>query len=65
VVVCIPFGGLVRVDRYAPGRHIIYTQLHITQNFIKQKPKLAYNSEGTDELPEDGTKLPKHVGAAE
>jgi hypothetical protein len=25
---------------------------------------LACNSEGTDELPEDGTQLPKHVGAA-
>jgi hypothetical protein len=26
--------------------------------------KLACNSEGTDEFPEDGTQLPKHVGAA-
>jgi hypothetical protein len=25
---------------------------------------LACNSEGTDELLEDGTQLPKHVGAA-
>jgi hypothetical protein len=25
---------------------------------------LACNSEGTDELPEDGTQLLKHVGAA-
>jgi hypothetical protein len=25
---------------------------------------LAYNTEGTEELPEDGTQLPKHVGAA-
>jgi hypothetical protein len=25
---------------------------------------LAYNSEVTDELPEDGTQLLKHVGAA-
>jgi hypothetical protein len=41
--------------RYAPGRHIIYTPPHTTQNFINQKPKLACNSEGTDELPEDGT----------
>jgi hypothetical protein len=32
--------------------------------FYQPKPKLAYNSEGTDELPEDGTQLPKHVGAA-
>jgi hypothetical protein len=27
-------------------------------------PTLACNSEGTDELPEDGTQSPKHVGAA-
>jgi hypothetical protein len=29
-----------------------------------QKPKSSCNSEGTDDLPEDGTHLPKHVGAA-
>jgi hypothetical protein len=52
------------VERNAPGRHIIYTKPHTTQNFINQKPKLACNSEGTDELPEDGTQLPKHVGTA-
>jgi hypothetical protein len=46
------------------GRHIIYTQPHTTQNFINQKPKLSCNSEGTDELPEDGTQFPKRVGAA-
>jgi hypothetical protein len=28
------------------------------------KPKLACNSEGIDELPEDATQLPKHVAAA-
>jgi hypothetical protein len=37
---------------------------HTTQNCINQKPKLACNSEGTDELPENGTQLPKHVGTA-
>jgi hypothetical protein len=37
--------------------------LYTTQNFINHKPKLTCNSEGTDELPEDGTQLPKHVGA--
>jgi hypothetical protein len=42
----------------------IYTQPHTTQNFINQKPKLACNSEGTDQLPDGGTQLPKHVGAA-
>jgi hypothetical protein len=30
----------------------------------QQTPKLACNSEGTDELPDDGTQLSKHVGAA-
>jgi hypothetical protein len=66
VVVCILRGCdcLVRIARDAPGSHIIYTQPHTTQNFINQKPKLACNSEGTDELPEDGTQLPKHVAAA-
>jgi hypothetical protein len=74
VVVCILCGGLVRIDlsvyaavgrqhrqtdRYAPG-----TPPRTTHNFINQKSKLACNSEGTDELPEDGTQLPKHVGAA-
>jgi hypothetical protein len=53
-----------RRDRHVPGRHITRTQPHTTQNFINQKAKLACNSEGTDELPEDGTQLPKHVGAA-
>jgi hypothetical protein len=53
-----------QTDRNAPGRHIIYTYPHITRNFINQKPKLACKSEGTEQLPEDGTQLPKHVGAA-
>jgi hypothetical protein len=43
----------------APGRHIIYTQPHTTQNFINHKHKFARNSEGTEELSDDGT----HVGA--
>jgi hypothetical protein len=42
----------------------MYTQPHTTLNFINQKSKLACNSEGTDELPNDGTQLPKHVEAA-
>jgi hypothetical protein len=41
-----------------------YTQPHNTRNFINQKLKLVCNSEGTDEPPEDGTQLPKHVAAA-
>jgi hypothetical protein len=44
--------------------HNIHTQPHTTQNFIKQKPKLACNSEDTDEVPEDGTQLSKHAEAA-
>jgi hypothetical protein len=32
--------------------------------YPRKKPKLACNSEGTDELPEDGTQLLEHVGAA-
>jgi hypothetical protein len=55
---------VMRIDWYAPGRHIIHTQPHTTQSFIYQKSKLACNTEGTDELPEDCTQLPKHVGAA-
>jgi hypothetical protein len=55
-------GAYRSIDRYPPGRHIIYTQPHT--EFYQPKPKLACNSEGTDELHEDGTKLPKHVGAA-
>jgi hypothetical protein len=39
-------------------------QLYTTQNFINQIPKLACNSEGIGQLPEDGIQLPKHVGAA-
>jgi hypothetical protein len=52
------------IYRYAPDRHILYTQPHTTQNCINQKPELACNSEDTDELPDDVTQLPKHVAAA-
>jgi hypothetical protein len=31
---------------------------------MNKKSKLACNPEGTDELAEDGTQLPKNVGAA-
>jgi hypothetical protein len=41
----------------------IHTTTYYTE-FDQSKPKLACNSEGTDEIPEDGTQLPKHVGAA-
>jgi hypothetical protein len=41
-----------------------HTKPHTKQNFINHKPKLACNSEGADELSEDGTQLPKHVEAA-
>jgi hypothetical protein len=43
--------------------HSIHTTTHYTE-FYQLKPKLACNSEGTDELPEHGTQLPKHVEAA-
>jgi hypothetical protein len=43
--------------------HNIHITTYYTE-FYQPKPKLACNSEGTDELPEDGTQLPKHVGAA-
>jgi hypothetical protein len=43
---------------------VCYVAAHTAQNFINKKSKLACNSVGTDELPEDGTQLPKHVGAA-
>jgi hypothetical protein len=43
--------------------HNIHTTTYYTE-FYQPKPKLACNSEGTDELLEDGTQSPKHVGAA-
>jgi hypothetical protein len=67
---CHPrFAGLYHL-RYMPiwvlGVTIlcsIHTAIYYTE-FYQPKPKLACNSEGTGELPEDGTQLPKHVGAA-
>jgi hypothetical protein len=41
------------------------TQQRTTQNFINHRPKSACNSAGTEQLPEDGTQVPKHVGATE
>jgi hypothetical protein len=40
-----------------------HTTTYYTE-FYQPKAKLAFNSESTDELPEDGTQLPKHVGAS-
>jgi hypothetical protein len=40
-----------------------HTTTYYTEIY-QPKPKLACNSEGTDELPEDGTQLPKHLAAA-
>jgi hypothetical protein len=60
-VVCGCVYAMWRHGAYrSADRHIRYTQPHTTQNFINQNP----NWQGTDELPEDGTYLPKHVGAA-
>jgi hypothetical protein len=41
----------------------IHTTTYYTE-FYQLKPKLACNSENAEELPEDGTQLPKHAGAA-
>jgi hypothetical protein len=41
----------------------IHTTTYYTE-FYQTNPKLVFNSECTDELPGDGTYLPKHVGAA-
>jgi hypothetical protein len=38
--------------------HDIHTTTYCT-GFYQAKPKLACNSEGTDELPDDSTQLPK------
>jgi hypothetical protein len=46
-----------------PDHHIIYKQPHTAKNFINQKSKLACNLKGTDELPGDGTWLPKVAAA--
>jgi hypothetical protein len=57
------FGCVFIVRRL--GRHKINTQPCATQNFINHRPKSACNSAGTEEPPEDGTQMPKHVGATE
>jgi hypothetical protein len=37
----------------------------IKYSYINHRPKSACNSAGTEEFPEDGTQMPKHVGATE
>jgi hypothetical protein len=54
--------GAYRSIRTRPP-HNIHTTTYYTECY-QPKPKLACNSEGTDELPEDGTQLPKHVATA-
>jgi hypothetical protein len=58
----------VRIDlrtiHTRPPQTIRGTHNYILHRILSPKPKSACNSEGTDELPEDGTQLPKHVGAA-
>jgi hypothetical protein len=46
--------------------HMSYVYTHNTHytELYQQNSKLACNSEGTDKFPEDGTQLPKRVGAA-
>jgi hypothetical protein len=41
--------------------YVVHKLLH--RILSTKKSKLACNSKGTDELPEDGTQFPKHVGA--
>jgi hypothetical protein len=53
-------GGCVPICTRRP-RSIQITTYYT--DFYQPKPKLACNSESTDEFPEDGTQLPKHVGA--
>jgi hypothetical protein len=48
-----------------PGLHITDTQQRITQSLINRCIRFAYNSAGTEELPDDDTHVSKHVGAAE
>jgi hypothetical protein len=60
---CVLFSSLVRIDLSMPPCNT-HTQPHTARNFINKNPKLACSSEGTGELPEDGTRLPKHVGTA-
>jgi hypothetical protein len=43
--------------------HSIHTITQYTELY-QPKLKLACNSEVTDELPDDGTQLPKHAGTA-
>jgi hypothetical protein len=59
---CVYYVAACRSIRTRPPHNLHIT--HTTQNFINQKLKLACNSEGRDELLEDGTQVPKHVGAA-
>jgi hypothetical protein len=48
-----------------PVRHTMNIQPRTTHNIINHRPKSARNSAGTEELPADGTHVPKHVGATE
>jgi hypothetical protein len=60
MLLCVCYVAMCLVP---PDHHITYTEPHNTQ-FYQPKPKLTCNSEGTYQLPEDGTQLPKHVEAA-
>jgi hypothetical protein len=52
-----------QTDRYIPGLHI----RHITYNAESYQPlpSIRCNSAGTEELSDDETYVPKHVGATE
>jgi hypothetical protein len=69
-IVCHPQGARLYLLSYMPfwvsvNKILcsVWLCVYYTE-FYQPKPKLACNSEGTDEVPEDGTQLPKHVGAA-
>jgi hypothetical protein len=59
------YAAAYKTDRYAPGRHTTNIQPRTTQNFINHRPTSTCNSAGTEELPDDGTQVPKHVRATE
>jgi hypothetical protein len=68
---CHPQGARLYFLSYIPIWVLVDKILYNIQTatyykeFYHPKPKFACNSESTDELPADGTQLPKHVGAAE
>jgi hypothetical protein len=65
ITFCVVRGCVFIVPRACADRRTMNTQPRTTHNFINHRAKSACNSAGTGELPEDGTQVPKHVGATE